>query len=113
MSDEEPYYGEGDMSDWNEGAKLTRKRAYAPRREINEVKAELAILEAAQTARNLVKEPPNGKEKYLGNGKHTWEPVVGLTARLRVPGGWIYDVDDGETSRAVFVPLPSVLGYAV
>jgi len=98
------------MSDWDEGTKLKRTRSYAPRREINEVKAELAILEAAQTARNLVKEPPNGKEKYLGNGRHDWEEVTLSTARLRVPGGWIYNVDDGDS---VFVPLPSVLGYAV
>ena len=101
------------MSDWNEGAKLRHKRAYAPRREINEVKAELAVLEAAQTAKNLTKAPPNGKEKYLGNGAHSWENVVGLTTRLRVPGGWIYSIDDGETFDAVFVPLPTVLGYAV
>jgi hypothetical protein len=97
----------------SEGMRLTRKRSYTPRQDINEVKALLAVLEAEQTAKNLTKEPPNGKEKYKGNGNHSWEPVVGLTARLRVPGGWIYDVDDGESSRAVFVPLPSALGYAV
>jgi hypothetical protein len=98
---------------YSEGARLTRKRSYTPRQDINEVKALLGVLEAEQAAKNLTKAPPNGKEKYLGNGNHSWEKVVGLTDRLRVPGGWIYDVNDGETARAVFVPLPSVLGYAV
>jgi hypothetical protein len=97
--------------DYSEGARLTRKRAYAPRQDINAMKAELAILEAEQTARNLVKAPPNGKEKYLGNGNHKWEIVVpGFTSRLRVPGGWIYNVEEGDS---VFVPLPAALGYAV
>jgi hypothetical protein len=116
--DYSPHIREDDMSEgarpyYTEGARLTRKRSYTPRQDINEVKALLGVLEAEQAAKNLTKAPPNGKEKYLGNGAHSWEKVVGLTDRLRVPGGWIYDVNDGENARAVFVPLPSVLGYAV
>jgi len=99
---------------YDEGARLTRKRSYTPRQDINEVKALLGVLEAEQAAKNLTKAPPNGKEKYRGNGQHDWEDVVGQTFRLRVPGGWIYDVatNDG-TSNSVFVPLPPALGYAV
>lgn len=99
---------------WSDGSKLTRKRSYTPRRDINAVKAELGVLEAEQAARNLTKEPPNGKEKYRGNGSHTWEVVTGDVERLRVPGGWIYATYDENNTRAtVFVPLPTVLGYAV
>jgi hypothetical protein len=103
------------MSEWNfpekrRAREAMRKRAYAPRQDINEVKALLGVLEAEQAAKNLTKAPPNGKEKYLGNGKHEFEHVTGSVSRLRVPGGWIYNVDDGDS---VFVPLPSALGYAV
>lgn len=96
---------------WSDGSKLTRKRSYTPRQDINEVKAQLVRLEAEQAARNLTKAPPNGKEKYLGNGNHDWEPVTETVSRLRVPGGWIYLTN--EVGTVVFVPLPSVLGYAV
>ena len=113
MSDEEPYYGDNEMSKFGEGTRLTRNSSRTPRQDINAVKAELVRLEAEQAARNLTKAPPNGKEKYQGNGSHTWEKVVGFTTRLRVPGGWIYDVSDGDVSTPVFVPLPAVLGYAV
>jgi hypothetical protein len=109
MSDEEPYYGEWDMINQTD-ARYARARSRTPRQDINAVKAELVRLEAEQAARNLTKAPPNGKEKYLGNGRHAWEEVTLATARLRVPGGWIYNVSNGDS---VFVPLPSVLGYAV
>jgi len=89
---------------WNEGAKLRRKRSYAPRQDINEVGRE------ALRQLGVIGRGPAFKEKYLGNGKHEFEHVTGFVSRLRVPGGWIYNVDDGDS---VFVPLPSVLGYAV
>jgi hypothetical protein len=118
VSDEEPYYITEDMDmkafvHGTEGQRLTRKRSYTPRQDINEVKALLAVLEAEQTAKNLTKAPPNGKEKYLGNGSHAWEVVTGDVERLRVPGGWIYATYDSDTRSTVFVPLPTVLGYAV
>ena len=59
--------------------------------------------EAAPRAR------PKGSQEYKGNGKHDWEPVSTGTARLRVPGGWLYHTMDGT----VFVPVPEVVGYAV
>ncbi|MFN4278327.1 MAG: hypothetical protein ACK4FJ_18695 [Ferrovibrio sp.] len=68
------------------------------------------------------------KQTYLGNGNHQWEPVAHFeppfgnagdsTARLRVPGGWLYRtvvMQDGEVvaSDSVFVPLPSIVGKPI
>ncbi len=92
---------------------MTIHRCYGkrptPRQDINVLKAELVQREAEQEARNLTKAPPSGKEKYLGNGSHTWESVTDFTDRLRVPGGWLYRCD----GNIAFVPLPAAIGYAV
>jgi len=61
-----------------------------------------------------VRKRPQGAQAYQGNGKHEWEFVADGTERLRVPGGWIYSVAyDDNTSSAVFVPVPEVVGYVV
>jgi hypothetical protein len=60
-------------------------------------------------------------QKYLGNGKHEWETSVdysgdaGHTERLRVPGGWLYSVENGDNfcPSVVFVPIPEVVKYRV
>lgn len=52
---------------------------------------------------------PHGAQEYKGNGKHDWEPVIGETERLRVPGGWLYQ---GKYDT-VFVPVPEAVGYVV
>ena len=57
-----------------------------------------------------------GKQAYKGNGKHTWEIVNKTngtkTLRLRVPGGWLYTVDDKQnlTITTTFVPMPDISG---
>jgi hypothetical protein len=56
---------------------------------------------------------PHGQQEYRGNGKHEWENVTGrgATQRLRVPGRWLYrQLGD---SAMTFVPVPTVVGYAV
>lgn len=58
------------------------------------------------------------KQKYRGNGAHSWELVTesgkgsdqSATYRLRVPGGWLY-ADEGGAST--FVPMPEVVKYEV
>lgn len=64
-------------------------------------------------------------QEYRGNGKHTWEEVskvdnadvASLTARLRVPGGWLYAVataaQGGHSFNTVFVPMPEVVKHKV
>ncbi len=86
-----------------------------PRQDIKALQAALVVAEAEQKARNLTKAAPNGKEKYHGNGQHTWEEVTLNTRRLRVPGGWLYAVSYYESSNdaIAFVPLPAAIGYAV
>jgi len=60
------------------------------------------------------KKRPHGAQEYKGNGEHDWEDVADGTERLRVPGGWIYSVaSDDNTSAAVLVAVPTVVGYAV
>lgn len=57
---------------------------------------------------------PQGDQEYKGNGNHEWETVAEGTERLRVPGGWLYSVAyDDDTSSAVFVPVPNVVGYHI
>jgi len=54
---------------------------------------------------------PKPSQAYRGNGKHAWEPVAQGSARLRVPGGWLYTafVDKPNSFATVFVPLPENL----
>jgi hypothetical protein len=45
---------------------------------------------------------------------HTWERVADDVLRLRVPGGWLYQVDDGGDkgwSTPVFVRDPNQTTY--
>lgn len=65
------------------------------------------------------------KQTYLGNGNHSWETVATghvagktvpiTTARLRVPGGWLYlTLTTGfgyvyNSAQQTFVPLPKAL----
>jgi hypothetical protein len=59
-----------------------------------------------------VEEKPNKPpQTYKGNGKHVWEPVVDLTKRLRVPGGWLYTY--GCEGAMCFVPMPEVVKHKV
>lgn len=65
------------------------------------------------------------KEAYRGNGKHDWEFVVecydeddneenGHVMRLRVPGGWLYNVTNAHAqANTVFVPMPEVVKHKV
>lgn len=55
-------------------------------------------------------------QEYRGNGQHDWEGSANGTQRLRVPGGWIYNLyntDTNETEAAVFVPMPQVVKYSI
>lgn len=67
-------------------------------------------------------------QTYRGNGNHEWEHVsidgegVTFTRRLRVPGGWIYnmvlnvgnEVDGNKNiANSVFVPMPEVVGKPI
>lgn len=56
---------------------------------------------------------PHGPQEYKGNGKHDWERVNRTTCRLRVPGGWIYNIDGSRQVSNVFVPMPEIVGYKV
>lgn len=56
-------------------------------------------------------------QAYRGNGKHMWERVTDGTARLRVPGGWLYKTIDTAgklliTRAVTFVPMPEVVRQA-
>jgi hypothetical protein len=55
--------------------------------------------------------PTKPPQTYKGNGKHVWEPVVDLTKRLRVPGGWLYTY--GCEGAMCFVPMPEVVKHKV
>lgn len=43
--------------------------------------------------------------------KPEWEYITAGLQRIRIPGGWIYDVfgSEGEPQTAVFVPLAAVM----
>lgn len=55
------------------------------------------------------KKRPHGLQEYRGNGQHDWELVVFGCNRLRVPGGWLYNVG----STTTFVPMPEVVNYVI
>jgi hypothetical protein len=63
------------------------------------------------------RKPPKGPQQYKGSEHHTWEeigPDYTGASRLRVPGGWLYEIayEDGDVA-VVFVPVPEVVGYKV
>lgn len=69
----------------------------------------VALAPFAALATPKTKKRPHGAQEYKGNGKHGWEEVTGVTSRLRVPGGWLYETE----CSVVFVPVPAAVGYAV
>ena len=80
----------------------------ALRDKLNEVYPVEPVAIAAQAKS---RKAPRGAQAYRGNGEHAWEQVTDDCQRLRVPGGWLYS-DESHMSLA-FVPVPSVVGYAV
>lgn len=66
-------------------------------------------------------------QEYRGNGKHEFEFVLEdattFTQRLRVPGGWLYQIStdlgalgEGQPEfyvNTVFVPMPEVVKHKV
>lgn len=62
-------------------------------------------------------------QTYKGNGRHDWEIVntnsmgTTTTGRLRVPGGWLYQVvteyDGVSYTDMAFVPMPAVVKHEV
>lgn len=111
---------DGERGVWLE---VTEKDAHNALIKLNDVEA-AALRDWLITAYPLPKsveakpakrKAPHGPQKYKGNGTHTWEETAEGTQRLRVPGGWIYNLynDDNATEAAVFVPVPDVVGYSI
>lgn len=66
----------------------------------------------AETKAKKPAAPKKPKQDYKGNGAHSWETVTDKTARLRVPGGWLYRHTEstyGGVPAIAFVKTPDVL----